>query len=160
MDSKHVGAGKIFLWSPPPVIADAALEECLKAVHKRQDLLHIFVVPRLFTPQWRRLFYKFSDFIVRIPVGSPHWPSSMHEPVWIGISLPFVRYEPWSLRGAPLLVELDRKMRSVLRTSKGDGGNILRELLRIPRRLQAMPERVARGVLHLPGKGTVPNGGR
>ena len=48
---KHAKNGKTYLWMPPPVIADVALEECMKAVHKRTDAVHIFAVPRLFTPR-------------------------------------------------------------------------------------------------------------
>jgi hypothetical protein len=42
----HARNGQCYLWSPPPVIADVALEECLKAVHKRTDAFHIFLIPR------------------------------------------------------------------------------------------------------------------
>ena len=138
---------------------DVVLEECLKAVHKQQDLFHMFVLLLLFTPKWAWLFYKLCDFILRLPVGSPHWPKSMHEPLWIGISLPLFRYQPWSLRGTPLLVELERDLRDLYRTGTGDGGGILRKLLRTPRRLASVPECVARGVLHLSRRGSVPNGG-
>ena len=130
----------------------------LKAVHKRQDLVHIFVVPRLYTPKWSRLFYKMSDFIVELPIGSPHWPKSMYGPVWIGISLPLCRYDPWTLRGTPLLVGLDRDLRTVLGTGVSDGRDILRKLLRVPRRVQSVQEHVTRGLLCLPGKGTVLHG--
>jgi hypothetical protein len=49
--------GKVFLWSPPPAIADVALEELLKARHKRTDMVHVLLIPRLMTPRWRRLFH-------------------------------------------------------------------------------------------------------
>ena len=41
----HAINGRAYLWSPAPVIAEVALEECLKAVHKRMDAYHIFVIP-------------------------------------------------------------------------------------------------------------------
>jgi hypothetical protein len=28
---------QVYIWSPPPVIADVALDECMKAVHKQTD---------------------------------------------------------------------------------------------------------------------------
>jgi len=87
----HAKNGMVYVWSPPPVIADVALEEALKAIQKRSDATHIFLIPRLFTPRWIRLFYKMSDFIFRIP-DSPHWPANMHEPLFVGISLPYIRY--------------------------------------------------------------------
>jgi hypothetical protein len=132
------------------VIADVALEECLKAVHKRRDAYHVVVVPRLFGPRWIRLFYKFCDFIVKLPAGSSVWPSDMHEPLWIGISLPFIQHRPWSLRGTPLLVELDRNMRLMLGSGEGDGRDILRQLLRVPRRIAGLSLRSTRGLLRLP----------
>ena len=81
----------------------------------------------------------------------------MHEPLFIGISLPFIRHQPWSLRGTPLLVDLEGKLRQVLSSGEGDGGHILRELLRIPGRLSGVSEDVARGVLRMPRSGEVSN---
>ena len=81
----------------------------------------------------------------------------MHEPLFIGISLPLCRYAPWSLRGTPLLVDMERELRQVLSTGKGDGQDILRELLRTPSRLASVSEHVARGVLRMPGDWNLPN---
>ena len=153
----HARNGVTYLWAPPPVIADVALEECLKATHKRQDACHIFIVPRLLTPAWRRLFRKLCDFVVIVPVGHPFWPTHMHEPLFLGISLPFVQHRPWSLRGTPLLVALERDLRQVWASSEKDGRDILRKLLRTPGRVSAMPKVLARRMLRMPGEGTVSN---
>ena len=155
----HANNGKFYLWAPPPVVADVCLEECLKAVHKRRDAFHIFLLPRLFTPAWTRLFHKLCDFVAVFPVGSPHWPADMHEPLWIGFSLPFIRHPPWALRGTPLLVELGRQLREVLSTSEEDGGNILLKLLRTSRRVTGLSKRVTRGVLRMPREGIISNEG-
>ena len=80
----HAKNRKTYLWMPPPVIADVALKECMKAVHKRTDAVHIFVIPCLFTPRWTQAFHKLYDFDFSVPVGSTHWPASIHEPLWIG----------------------------------------------------------------------------
>ena len=93
----HAENGRVYLWTPPPVIADVALEECMKATHKRSDAFHIFLIPRLFSPSWIRLFYKLPDFVFTIPIDSPLWPRNMHEPLVVGISVPFIRCNPWSL---------------------------------------------------------------
>jgi hypothetical protein len=93
----HAENGRVYLWTTPPVIADVALEECMKATHKRSDAFHIFLIPRLFSPSWIRLFYKLPDFVFTIPIDSPLWPRNMHEPLVVGISLPFIRCNPWSL---------------------------------------------------------------
>ena len=42
----HVPNGWVYWWDPPPVIASVALEEALRARHKRTDATHIF----FFTP--------------------------------------------------------------------------------------------------------------
>jgi hypothetical protein len=147
----HAPNGRKYVWSPPPIIADVALEEALKATHKRSDAFHIFLIPRLCTTRWLRLFYKLCDFTFIVPVSSTHWPEGMHEPLFIGISLPFSRHKPWSLRGTPLLVEMERQLRQVFSEGEGDGRDILCELLRIPGRISSLPEHMARGVLRMPG---------
>ncbi len=32
----HASNGKVYIWTPPPIIADVALEECAKAIHQYQ----------------------------------------------------------------------------------------------------------------------------
>ena len=103
---KHAENGRAYLWPPPSVIADVAFEECMNAVHKRTDAFHIFLIPSLFSLAWLGIFYKLCDFTFIIPVGSPIWPKNMHEPLFVGISLPLIRSRPWSLQGTPLLVDL------------------------------------------------------
>ena len=146
------------IYGCPPVVVDVCLEECLKAVHKQRDAYHVFVIPRLFTPAWSILFHKLCDFVTGLPVGSAQWPSDMHEPLWIGISLPFIRHYPWSLRRTPLLVALASRLRGVWASGEGDGGDVLRELLRTPRRVARLSKRMASGVLQMPGDWKVPDG--
>lgn len=102
---KHCKRGKLFLWTPQLVVADAALEELLKSWHKQN---HFVVIPHLFTLRWRCLFNKACDFLTVISPGASFWPIGMFEPLWVGIALPFVHYRPWQLRPAPLLVEMTK----------------------------------------------------
>ena len=153
----HAPNGRYYLWTPPPVIADAALEQALIATHKRSDAFHIFLIPRIFTPYWRRLFAKCCDFVFHLPVGHSLWPSDMHEPLLVGISLPFIRHKPWSLRSTPVLLGMGGKLRQVLASGEGTGRDILRELLSLPRRASCVSESMARGMLHLPRSGNVPH---
>lgn len=125
----HAQNGMIYLWSPPPIIADVALEEALKATHKRSDATHIFLIPQLCMSQWIRLFSKLCDFSFKLPTFSSNWLENMHEPLFIGISLPYSRYSPWALRRTPLLVDMERELREVLSSGKGDGRDILWELV-------------------------------
>lgn len=81
----------------------------------------------------------------------------MHEPLFIDVSLPFIRYHPLYLQGTLVLVEMERELRQVLDSSEGDGGHILRELLQIPGRISGVSEDVAHGVLRMPRGGKVSN---
>jgi hypothetical protein len=46
----HEPKNQLHLWPPQPPVADAALEELLKARHKRTNTFHVGVVPRLMAP--------------------------------------------------------------------------------------------------------------
>jgi hypothetical protein len=43
-----------YLWQPAPAAAKFAIEELRQAWLKRQDSMHVFVCPCLFTTQWRK----------------------------------------------------------------------------------------------------------
>ena len=155
----HGGKNELFLWAPQPPVADAALEELLKARHKRTDTFHVVLIPRLMTPRWRRLFNKACDFTFVVSPGSVVWPADMFEPLWVGIVLPFTHHRPWCFKRAPLLVEIGRDLQEVLTTSEADAGNLLRKLLNLPRRVASLSQRVACGVLHIPQTdASVPDG--
>ena len=148
----HEAKNQMHLWLPPPAVADAALEELLKARHKRTDTFHVIIIPRLMTPRWRRLFNKACDFTFAVSLGHPFWPDSMFEPLCVGILLPFSTHRPWCFKRAPLLVEMGRELREVLAAGEADGGDILRQLLKLPGRVAPLSERVACRVLHVPGR--------
>ncbi len=57
----------------------------------------------------------------------------------------------------PLLVELERRLRKVLKTGEGDGRDILCELLRILGRVGAMSDDMAHKLLRVPGNREVPS---
>jgi hypothetical protein len=80
----------------------------------------------------------------------------MHEPLFIGISFPFLNRNPWFLRRMLLLVELEQQLRQVLSTGPKDGGDILCKLFRTSRQLASVSESMARKMLQLPGPGEVP----
>jgi hypothetical protein len=110
----HGDKNKLFLWAPQPLIADAALEELLKALHKRTDTFHVVLKPRLMTPRWRRLFNKACDFTFVVSPGYAFWPADMFEPLWVGNVLPFTHHRLWCFKRAPLLVEIGRDLQEVL----------------------------------------------
>jgi hypothetical protein len=47
---KHAENKKAYIWAIPPIIVDIALEECAKAIYKRTDVYHVFLIPRLYSP--------------------------------------------------------------------------------------------------------------
>ena len=155
---KHCPGNKLFLWAPQPAVADAVLEELLKSRHKRPDLFHVIVIPRLMTPRWRRLFNKACDFSFVVPANVSFWPAAMFEPIWVGIILPFTHHRPWSFKRAPLLVELGRDLRRMWPEREGDARDLLRKLLLLPRKIRGLSQRQACGVLHVPWTESVPNG--
>jgi hypothetical protein len=143
----------MFLWAPPPSIADVAWEELFKARHKHSDTFHVLLVPLIMTPWWRQLFTKACNFSFVVSPGCAYWPSGMFEPLWVGILLPFVKYRPWCLKRAPLLLDIGRDLRGVLKTGEGDEGDLLRKLTLLPGRVDSLPFNLACGVLHMPGPG-------
>jgi hypothetical protein len=153
----HCPANKLFLWAPPPAAADAALEELLVSRHKRTDLFHVVLVPRLMTPRWRRLFNKVCDFTAVVPPGVSFWPSNMFEPLWVGIVLPFIPHRPWCLKRAPKLVELGTTLRGMFPDREADARTLLRELLHLPRNLASMSDGLARELLQVPGGRYLPD---
>jgi len=56
----------VFIWTPYPAAAGVAIEELRKARHKHTDSAHLFVVPRLMGPYWRKHVWKVADVIVEV----------------------------------------------------------------------------------------------
>jgi hypothetical protein len=125
----HAKNRRAYIWSPPPIIADVALEECMKAVHKRMGAFHVFLIPRLYSSLWSRMFHKLSDLVFQLSPGLRHWPDTMHKPLFIGISLLLLTRSPCTLQRTPLLVGMERKLHQVLSLGEADGQDILRQLL-------------------------------
>jgi hypothetical protein len=154
----HGKKGQIFLWTSPPAMADAAIKELLKAWHKCTDTFHVVMIPRLMTPRWRRLFNTACGFTFVISPGTSFWPSDMFEPLLVSIIIPFSQHRPWCFKQAPLLVEMRRDLHEVLAAGETNGRDILRKLLKLPGLVAPMSERMACGVLHVPGAApSIPN---
>jgi hypothetical protein len=105
-----------FVWCPPPAAADVALEELRKALIKRRDATHVFLCPRLLTPQWRRQLNKPHDLVVFMNAGSEILPTNVYEPLTIGFVFPFLNVRPWQIRGTPKMLNLGRTMPKCYKT--------------------------------------------
>jgi hypothetical protein len=136
-----------FVWSPPPAAAGAALEELRKARIKRQDSLHIVIIPRLLTPEWLRQLHKVSDLVFSIPPSQLYWTESMLEPLVVGLIFPFAHSAPWQLRGTPKMLSMGRQMRRVFKEENLVARDLLRKLLLDGRRIPSLPPDVVWGLL-------------
>jgi hypothetical protein len=136
-----------FVWTPPPCAALSAVEELRKARHKRQRSHHLFVVPRLMQPLWRKQLYKAADLVVLLKPGHRAWPMQMHEPLTIAFLFPFISQKPWQLRGSVQLLALGRQLCRVWAGNEGNKGLILRKLWGYQRRLENLPAKLASKLL-------------
>ena len=116
------------MWTPPPAAARVALEEIRQARQKRQDSSHILVVPKLMAPEWQRQLFKTADLVVTVPTGHPHWPKAHHEPLTLAICFPYIRSEPWELKGSPLMGRMARELHKLLEDNPSSGRDLLSQL--------------------------------
>jgi hypothetical protein len=151
----NIRCGK-FIWAPPPAAADVAVEELRKALIKRRDCTHIFLCPRLLTPQWRRHLNKACDLVLCMGAGSEVWPLEMYEPLTIGLVFPFLSVRPWQVRGTPKMLFLGRTMSGLLKDSNVVTGDLLRKLCQQMWNLRTVPENVVRRVLYFASDDTIP----
>lgn len=122
-----------FVWAPPPALADAALDEFEESRHKRKDLNHVWIVPRLMTYSWRKRLSKICDIVFSIPPGTrTMWPASEHEPLLIGLTLCFSHSSPWQTKFSTGVLDLERSSHKPERS-------LLREFCDTPRRMGGMP---------------------
>lgn len=144
------------LWCPPPAVAEAAVDELLRAKHKRPESMHVFVCPCLLTCRWRKQLQKVLDLTFEVPAGTFFWPHSMDEPLVVSVSLPFISHRPWQLQGCPRLVGLGRALRGMWQEEERDMRALLRQLCVLLRRLAPLSADVVWGVLHSPHTRSIP----
>jgi hypothetical protein len=150
-------ASGTFVWTPPPAAADVALEELRKARIKRQDSLHVVVIPRLLKPEWFRQLYKTCDLVFDVPPGADCWPTNMYEPVVFGIVFPFLSRAPWQLRRTPKMFQVARTMREMWEVGDVAAGHFLRQLLLDYAKLSCVPSDVVRKMLYFKRGREVPS---
>jgi hypothetical protein len=147
---KHATNGRSYVWAPPPVIADVALEECMKAIHKRTDAYHVVLTPHLCSPLWLQMLCKLSDVVLKFLTGYDIGPlicmnlCSLVSLFLFSPEVPGLFEECrcwWDWSG---------------NCNKCYGRNLLHKLLRTPKQLTSVSEHVARKLLRLPGTGKVP----
>jgi hypothetical protein len=146
----------VFGWFPPPAAADVALEQLRMARIKRQDSTHVFVVPRLLTPRWLKQLWKACDIVLTVPAGTLGWPTDMYEPVLIGICFPFLRVQPWQLRGTPKMFQVARDLRRLFKDNEVDPRPFLRKFWKTCHGMHSLSKDVVSRLLHFVRSGDVP----
>ena len=134
------GTSMSLIWIPPPCIAEVALESLRKSLHRRPDMLHVFVCPRVMTCTWMKQMLKSCTMSFFVDVGTSFWPSSMHEPLVIGIYLPNLVCPPFTLRRSRSVLVMEGKLRALSKSKAGTQGTILRQFLLFTRSLPALSE--------------------
>jgi hypothetical protein len=132
-----------WIWSLPPAAAIYALEELAFARLKRgEDVGAIVLVPTLMKPEWFRRFARTVDVHFCVPAGHPCWPSSMHEPLMIGLVFPLLRFEPWHWRRVPFMVGLGRTLSGLHKTDHDAARNLLCKFWSARNRAARLPARM------------------
>lgn len=137
-----------YIWSPPPCVADVAIEELRKARIKHHRSTHILAIPKLMSPYWLKSLYRSCDFVIEIPASQLFWNSNMHKPLLLGICLPYFRSHPYIFKNTPKLHSLHWRMLKVFKNNKVDKGNILYELLSLHWKVQSMQGDVVRKLIY------------
>jgi hypothetical protein len=103
----------VLLWCPAPTAAEVVMDELALARHKQTDQAHIFVCPCLFMHSWRKRLFKMADFCFYLKAGRNEgiWPLTAHEPLILGILLPYLDVAPWCLRGSPPILQVEQALR-------------------------------------------------
>ena len=92
-----------FVWTPPPCVADVAVEAAAEAHHIRPWNTHVFIVPSFLTNRWRRQLSKASDLLIVLPFDDAHWGESKEfERLTLAVICPLLRQEPWRVKRSKL----------------------------------------------------------
>jgi len=137
-----------WVWAPPPAAALYALEELALARLKRgKTHASVVVIPRLMSPEWFRRFVRSVDLYFTVDVGAAFWGTNMHEPLLIGLSLPYLRHQPWVWKRVGFMVDLGRTLSRLFKSDPDAGGRLLRQFWSAQSRAHDMPEYMVSNLL-------------
>jgi hypothetical protein len=77
----------------------------------------------------------------------PEWPSTMHEPLTIGMFFPLLPCRPWSWKRVPFLVPMGVTLSKMYKVGDPDAGHILREFWHRALGAPFMPQRLVSQLL-------------
>jgi hypothetical protein len=124
---KSLRSEAIYVWSPPPAVADVAAKYMAQAIHKRTTSTHIFLCPRLMTAKWFRMIIKATDVVFRIPANNDIWDASQHEPLIVAIFFPLRSQYPWKRKGDGTFEHEAKSVQGLLSSDFSRAGIVLRE---------------------------------
>ena len=140
----------VFLWAPPPCLADVALEYVLKSIHKRPDCYHIFICPKIMTYRWRKHLLKNYDFSFYLDPIHSIWNPNQHESLLIAIFLPLLHCPPWTFRKSKRILAMERKVREMQKDENWFNGSFLLKFWEFCRGVPYMSERLVWQMLSNP----------
>lgn len=131
----------VYVWTPPPAAASAAVEWLAQSIHKRASSMHVVLIPRLMSAWWMRMLRKATDVVLVIPAGSSAvWGNEQHEPLILAISLPLRKDAPWRVRGTDEADGLEGDLRGMWKNDFRGTRSVLRKLLVRSGELAAVPQ--------------------
>jgi hypothetical protein len=141
------GEENVFVWAPPPCIADVSVEYLRMSIHRRPQNTHIFICPKLMTYKWRKAVLRSCDFSFYVDPGCLHWPSEMFESILVAVYLPLLPCYPWTFRRSASVLEVERILRKVQKSQTRTQSAILCKFFTFTRKLFTMPHGMVRSLL-------------
>ena len=139
-----------FIWTPPPAAAKVAVEQLRRARLKHHDSTHVFLVPRLMTPEWKRQLFRVSDLFIELPFDE-HWTkASQHEPLILAFVFPFLPNSPWQLKRSGAFLGMAGMLRRVWKVGEVSTGIVLSKFFSSTRKLETMPKSLVWKMLQNP----------
>jgi hypothetical protein len=148
-----------FVWTPPPAVADVAVERLAEAFHIRPWNTHVIVVPTLMTQRWRRQLSKAADLVLTLPFDDELWPEcAQFERLTFAVICPLLRCSPWRVKLTDCREDLSHDLQGVSEPCLSHVRSCVRKFWVQARSLEPMHGGLARNMLHRPGGGPVPHG--
>ena len=119
----------VFVWQPPPCLADVAIYMLSEAWHIRPWNVHVVLIPSLMSGKWRKMLFKISDVICVLPFGDEWWPRDQEfEPLTLAFIFPLLNRTPWRVKFESLFCNQGHSLRTLHRQPVPFARNYLREL--------------------------------
>ena len=103
------------LWFVPPGAGDVAVEMMASWRHAVPgDHIHVMIIPRQWTVQFRKYLGKASDWSYEIPLNVLScWDKTQHEPLLIGISFPKFNRAPYEVKQHKIVDVLEKQLQGM-----------------------------------------------